>query len=106
VPAVAAAVTILFVVILAFYPGLLGYLLARLFPRPGPGTLLIVFPAAWVLAEWTRGWFLTGFPWLNLGYSQIDGPLSGIAPLLGVYGVSWATALSAALLLVIPSLRG
>lgn len=105
-PAIAALVTVLFIAILALYPGLLGYMLARLFPQPGPGQLLVVFPAAWTLAEWVRGWFLTGFPWLNLGYSQVDGPLSGIAPLLGVYGVSWATALSAALLLVVLSRRG
>lgn len=105
-PAVAALVTVLFVAVLALYPGLLGYLLTRLFPQPSPGQLLVVFPAGWTLAEWVRGWFLTGFPWLNLGYSQIDGPLSGIAPLLGVYGMSWVAALSAALLLVVLRWQG
>lgn len=105
-PAVAAVVTVLFVATFALYPGLLGYLLTRLFPQPSPGKLLVVFPAGWTLAEWVRGWFLTGFPWLDLGYSQIDSPLSGIAPLLGVYGVSWVTAFSAALLLVILGWQG
>ena len=38
-------------------------------------------------------------PWLALGYSQVDAPLGGYAPLLGVYGVSGLLALSAALLL-------
>src|SRR5207237_9333011 len=55
-------------------------------------------PALWVLFEWWRGWFLSGFPWLNLGYSQIDTPLGAYAPLVGVYGVSLFTAISAGLL--------
>jgi apolipoprotein N-acyltransferase len=59
---------------------------------------LAAFPAAWALAEWVRSWLFTGFPWLNLGYSQIDSPLSGFAPIVGVYGVGWLTALSAGLL--------
>jgi apolipoprotein N-acyltransferase len=54
----------------------------------------------WSLGEWFRGWFLSGFPWLALGYSQIDSPLGGYAPLVGVYGVTLLCALSAGLLLV------
>jgi apolipoprotein N-acyltransferase len=51
--------------------------------------------------EWLRGWLFTGFPWLSLGYSQIDSPLNGFAPLLGVYGVSWFIVFTASLLLLI-----
>jgi apolipoprotein N-acyltransferase len=57
-----------------------------------------MFPAAWVLSEWLRSWLFTGFPWLNLGYSQVESPLLGFAPLIGAYGVGWITALSAGLL--------
>lgn len=64
-------------------------------------TLLIVFPMVWGLLEWFRGWFLTGFPWISLGYSQTNSFLSGYASVLGVYGVSWLTALSSSLLLII-----
>src|SRR5581483_108385 len=53
------------------------------------------------LSEWARGWVLTGFPWLAAGYSQTDTPLAGLAPVLGVYGVSWATALAAGLALLV-----
>ena len=63
-------------------------------------TILVVFPLFWVLLEWFRGWFLTGFPWLSLGYSQTGSFLSGYAAVLGVYGISWLTALSSSLLLV------
>lgn len=53
---------------------------------------LLLFPAAWILAEWLRSWILTGFPWLLLGYSQIDTVLSGYAPLIGAYGVGFCVA--------------
>ena len=62
--------------------------------------ILVVFPLFWALLEWFRGWFLTGFPWLSLGYSQTNSFLSGYASVLGVYGVSWLTALSSSLLLI------
>ncbi len=92
--------------LMAAYFALVGYCVARFFPRNHERRyarykLLLVMPAAWVAGEWLRGWFLTGFPWLSLGYSQIDTPLLGVAPLLGVFGVSWLVALSAALLVAL-----
>ena len=88
----------LFVAGLSLYPMLLGWWQARLFPKPGPWHPLFVLASLWVLFEWMRGWFLTGFPWLHLGYSQIATPLSGYAPWFGVYGVSYFCAISAGLL--------
>jgi apolipoprotein N-acyltransferase len=96
---VALGITALFVLILALFPAFLGYLANRFYPGNGDGKVLIVLPAAWTLFEWLRGWIFTGFPWLSLGYSQTDTALAGLAPVLGVYGVSWATILSAALVL-------
>jgi apolipoprotein N-acyltransferase len=54
----------------------------------------------WTGVEWVRGWIFTGFPWLAAGYAQVPaGPLAGFAPIVGVYGVSWLTALSAGTLI-------
>jgi apolipoprotein N-acyltransferase len=38
---------------------------------------------------------LSGFPWLALGYSQLDSTVRGYAPVIGVYGVSLVVALTA-----------
>ena len=37
--------------------------------RRAPWRWLVLLPAGWVLVEWFRGWFLSGFPWLALGYT-------------------------------------
>lgn len=90
----AAGATAVFCAYLALFPALTGSLQARLVaPTWMRATLLA--PALWVLAEWMRGWLLTGFPWLAIGYSQIDMPFAGYAPVAGVYGVSLAFALAA-----------
>lgn len=88
--------TALFVLFLCLFPALLGYGLARLGRHGSPVLqLALLYPAGWVLFEWVRGWFLTGFPWLLLGYSQTDTLLAGWGPVIGVYGISLAVALSA-----------
>jgi apolipoprotein N-acyltransferase len=94
----AVVITAVFVAAMALYPAFVGYLGVRFLCRSASLALLAGFPALWVLGEWVRGWFLSGFPWLNLGYSQVDAPLGGLAPVLGVYGVSWAAASTSGLL--------
>jgi apolipoprotein N-acyltransferase len=90
----AALATLLFCLYLALFPAAVGWLQARFDAAPAV-RLLLVIPALWMLAEWLRGWLFTGFPWLAFGYSQIGGPLDGLFPLVGVYGVSFATAVIA-----------
>ena len=46
-----------------------------------------VFVGAWLIAELARGVIFTGFPWVVSGYAQIDSPLGGFAPWIGVYGL-------------------
>jgi apolipoprotein N-acyltransferase len=70
----------------------------------GPAaSLLLLFPAAFALAEWLRGWVLTGFPWVGAGYAHVTGPLAGFAPLIGVYGIGLIAAAAAGALALTPS---
>ncbi|MGB5536605.1 MAG: apolipoprotein N-acyltransferase, partial [Thiogranum sp.] len=92
--ALSIAVMLLLVVFLAAYPAVMAWGLARTRLGSRGWFFLAAFPAAWTLSEWLRSWLLTGFPWLNLGYSQVESPLLGYAPIMGVYGVGWVTAFS------------
>ena len=86
------------VLIMSGYLWATGWLISRL-SNGEPWHLVVVAPTVWVVVEWLRGWLLTGFPWMSLGYSQIDSVLAGWAPVLGVYGVSAMLVLSAAAIL-------
>jgi apolipoprotein N-acyltransferase len=83
------------VAIMAAYTAALCFVANRFWLKPGMTRDWLVLPALWVLLEWLRGWALSGFPWLSLGYAFIDTPLAGWAPVLGVYGVTWAAVLAA-----------
>ena len=97
----AAIATFLYCAILALFPAAAAYACAR--PRVSHAIRCgLLAPAAWTLAEWLRGWLLYGFPWLAAGYSQVPAsPLAGYAPVLGIYGVSLAVALTAGLIIVL-----
>jgi apolipoprotein N-acyltransferase len=103
----ALAASLLFAAFWALLPALAGYIQARfsLVTLPAANRplanwlrIVLVMPAVWVLLEWFRGWLVTGFPWLVLGYAHSDSPLAGYASLLGVYGVSLVAAISTGLL--------
>jgi len=98
-PALAGFATFCFCLLIALFPALAGWLQARVPASPIVRATLLI-PAAWTLAEWLRSWFLTGFPWLSAGYSAVGWPLQGLAPLLGVFGVSFATLALAGLVLL------
>ena len=87
------------VLVMAAYYALAGWLLARLYGRRSQGAWCVGAASLWLLVEWLRGWLFTGFPWLQLGYSQTDTWLSGWAPLLGSYGIGGLLLVSITLLL-------
>ena len=92
------------VAIMSAWYALLGWLVARYVPRPSLLRWLVALPAAWTLVEWLRGWVLSGFPWLEVGYAHSDSPLAGFAPLGGVHLVTWVSMLTAGAALAL--LRG
>ncbi|WP_179403542.1 apolipoprotein N-acyltransferase [Burkholderia guangdongensis] len=105
----AGAALVLFALYLSLYPAFsaglwsfcAGHAWHRREPDPRPFTPTwhgaFAFASAWALGEWLRGTVFTGFPWLASGYPQVDGPLAGFAPVVGVYGIGWVLALVAAL---------
>lgn len=105
-PALAAVLTLGFVAGLGLLLALAAWLWARWLRRSeAPLADALAFAALWLAQEAFRSWFLTGFPWLYAGYSQLDGPLAGLAPVGGVWLLSFVLALSAALLVNLAQLR-
>ena len=85
-----AAILLLFalVILMSSYFLIAGFIISYLCSQKNE-YIVIIGPSVWILIEWIRGWAFSGFPWLTIGYSQIDSFLVSFAPLIGVYGVSW-----------------
>jgi apolipoprotein N-acyltransferase len=93
-PLLAGFLVVLFAGGLALFPMVQGWVFGRL-----KGTDSRI-NAAWfvilvVAFEWLLTWFLTGFPWMAVGYGQLDSSLAGLAPLGGVRLVTCAAVVSA-----------
>lgn len=93
--------TLFFAVFWALFPALTGYLCIKFKVAEANRWFfnVVIWAAIWMLVENFRGyWLLNGFPWFQVAYSQIDTPLAGFVPLLGVYGTGFIGVLSALLL--------
>ncbi|HTG80310.1 MAG TPA: apolipoprotein N-acyltransferase [Geobacteraceae bacterium] len=76
---------------LALYPAVVVFVTRR--GEEAGISPLLSFPTVWVGLEFIRAYFLTGFPWASLGYSQYRTlPLIQIADITGVYGLSFLIA--------------
>jgi apolipoprotein N-acyltransferase len=100
-----AAAVALLAVFLGGFAALAFGIAAKLRQRWGSSDLvmaLLILPATWALSEWMRGWLLTGLPWVVSGYAHNASPLAGFAPIVGVYGIGWISAVVAGSLALLP----
>jgi apolipoprotein N-acyltransferase len=82
-------ILLLLVVYLSLYVGVFAFLLNYIRGRIG-WDMVVVAPFLWVSLEYVRSFFLTGFPWATLGYSQyMNLPFIQVADITGVYGISF-----------------
>jgi len=87
-PAPVAVITIaLLSAYMSLFPAFAFYLSNKLVQTSSSKMLILVYPVSWMLFDWFRGYFLTGFPWAQIGIAQIDTYLAGYAPLIGGLGL-------------------
>jgi apolipoprotein N-acyltransferase len=95
---VAGLATFLLCAFMSLFTALVGAISVKI-SKTQCSQFLISIPILWALADWTRSWIFTGFPWLTMGYSQVPhSPLAGYMPIIGVYGVSMLTVFIASLI--------
>lgn len=99
-PFVAGGLTALMIITLALFIACVLYFYHLLGKRFSQQTMLWALPFMWFSMEWFKGWVLTGFPWLSVGYAHVASPLSGFAPIIGVYGLSSLSILVSVLLVL------
>jgi len=86
---------------LSIYAALAVYVVNSYLPNSNTLRLMIFYPASWVVFEWLQGYVMTGFSWMQLGYTQIDMPLSGFAAILGNHAISGIIVVSAGALVLL-----
>ncbi|SET09277.1 apolipoprotein N-acyltransferase [Thorsellia anophelis] len=91
----------LLIAYLSLYPALFSYLINKLSPKNNQAKWILLAPIIWGCVEFLRGWVLTGFPWLQIGYSQINLPLRHLAPIFGVEGINIALVILSAMLMLL-----
>ena len=91
---------------LSLYTALAAYTVNRYLPNKPVLRLMLFYPASWIVFEWLQGYVMTGFAWMQLGYTQIDLSLSGFAPIFGNHAVGGLIAICAgALVLLVTQAR-
>lgn len=97
------SITLLFVSVWSLFPALTGYVSSKIKHSKRIAFNVLTIPCLWLLVEYIRGsLFLNGFPWLQIAYSQLNTPLSGYIPIVGVYGTGFIMATIVSLTLRCP----
>lgn len=96
--------TVLAILLLAMGLGLIWALVVWLYSKYGNFFHLnswfqaTAFAACWLISEIIRVYIFTGFPWGTSAYAFINSPLVWFLPFIGIYGLTFLVAFSAALL--------
>lgn len=93
-------ITLAFIMYLSLYPALVCYLFKLCKIEHKKQVSILLFCSLWCIGEYIRSNFMTGFPWLIIGTTQIDTPLKYLAPIVGLYGLSFLGALASCLLVL------
>ncbi len=81
------AILMLLVLYLSLYPGIFAMVISQL--RVRSLRYFLTAPLFWVALEYVKSFFLSGFPWENLGHSQYNQlHLVQISDIFGIYGLS------------------
>jgi len=81
--------------ILALFIATAAFVSVKFFDRK---FILLITPFVWSIFEWLKSWVLTGFPWLDIGYTQTPSWLFSWAPLGGVYLVGFMVCVASILI--------
>lgn len=91
------AAMLLLAAYLSLYTAL--FAMGIVFLRARGHAFYLAAPLLWTVLEYVRSYFLTGFPWENLAYSQyLFGNIIQIAEITGIYGISFTIVLINAVL--------
>ena len=96
---IAGLIVALFVMLLAMLTGLVGAVHHLKESKRTQSKLLssglfcsLQFAVIWLAYEWLRSTLFTGFPVLDAGYAMVGTSFDGIAPILGIKGISFVLA--------------
>lgn len=93
---IASGLALVMIGAMALVMGLFHALMAWVFVK-FLGRQPLSFAGVWVIQEWLKTWFLTGFPWLFVGYAFTDLPfMTSLAPVGGVFLISFVAVLFSA----------
>ncbi len=95
---IAFAITLVFILYLSLYLGFFALAFRAMTRKANSLWRCTLFSALWCIFEFLRAKGLGGFPWLSLGFGQIDSPLRHLLPIVGVFGVGFITCFLSGLL--------
>ncbi|KTD60016.1 apolipoprotein N-acyltransferase [Legionella shakespearei DSM 23087] len=93
---VALFLTMLLIMYLSLFTALVSLFFNLLKKNLHQILLPILFASLWTVSEMIRSCFMGGFPWMLLGYAQVDTLLALTIPYIGIYGAGFLACIISA----------